>query len=104
MIIPIYSSCIDRNNNDVNDIPNIQMYFFSRCTECDCSYTTASILKRHMLIKHINQNGKDSIETSLSEKASEEPADDNVDSRVAVLDKQFQCTECVKSFKYASSL
>ena len=68
-----------------------------------------------MLIKHVNQNGKSSSEPSLSEKGNDEPADDDsVDNKAAVLDTlprtqfghkaHFQCTDCVKSFKYASSL
>ena len=56
-------------------------------------------MKRHVLIKHMSKNGKDSVEASISE----EPEDD-VDSKAVVLDKQFQCTDCSKSFKYASSL
>ena len=51
-----------------------------------------------------SMNGKNSIEPSLSEKVIEEPADDNFGDKPAVLNKQFQCTECIKSFKYASSL
>ena len=76
----------------------------SRCTECDCSYTTASILKRHMQIKHLNQNGKEGTNAGMYEEPSDDLADDDVDIKAPVLEKQFHCTECSKGFKYASSL
>ena len=53
------------------------------------------------MIKHVNKKEDKNHEPGLSEKDSWDPAGQN---GVGKAPKQFPCTECVKSFKYASSL